>query len=206
MDKYQNKYRSQSLRLQYWDYSNAGYYFITICTKDRQYYFGEIQNSKMFLNTIGNIAQKFWLEIPNHFSNVILNEFIIMPNHVHGIVVINDAPISVASRHCLDATDMGAADIANQINTTAERINIAAASGKNIGKNRFQNQGKNTISSIIGSYKSICTKTINKMQNKIYFAWQPGFYEHIIRHIEALDRIRHYIINNPANWNPDKNN
>jgi putative transposase len=233
MDKYKNKYRIKSTRLQYWDYASPGYYFITICTKNREDYFGEIKNEKMCLNEIGDIAQKFWLEIPNHFSNVTLDEFIIMPNHVHGIVIINDDPAAfvafVETRHCLVSTNANVnadADAGTDIDTntntyiinnnnitttpditkTAEQININAAIGHNIGKTRFQNQGKNTISSIIGSYKSICTKTINKTQNQFRFAWQPRFYEHIIRDTKSLERIRHYIINNPINWHSDRNN
>ncbi|MBT4722266.1 transposase [Candidatus Falkowbacteria bacterium] len=217
MEKYKDKYRTESTRLQYWDYSSPGYYFITICTKNREDYFGEIKNEKICLNKIGNVAQRFWLEIPNHFSNVTLNEFVIMPNHVHGIVVINDATAINASNVLTD--DVNNVNDANNVETrqclvstnvditkTVEHTNRPPTTGQNIGKNRFQNQGKNTISSIIGSYKSVCTKTINKTQNQFHFAWQPRFYEHIIRSTKSLERIRHYILNNPTNWHLDRNN
>jgi len=214
MEKFKNKYRTESTRLQYWDYSSPGYYFITICTKNRINYFGEIENGRMNRNKIGDFAQKFWLEIPNHFFNVTLNEFIIMPNHIHGIVVINNNKTLVETRHCLVSTNVNNNNNNNNnnnttnhnITNTAIRIYTAATNGTDIGKNRFQNQGKKTISSIIGSYKSICTKTINKNQNHFHFAWQPRFYEHIIRNEESLDRIKHYIVNNPENWYSDRNN
>lgn len=177
MDRFRDKYRISSARLQNYDYSSNGYYFITICTKNREYFFGEIVDNKMQLSKIGRITEKFWLEIPKHFPFVKLDEFVVMPNHVHGIIIINKTIVKtiVETRHCLVST----------------------------GIDRFQNQGKNTISSIVGSYKSICTKTINQLQNKIIFGWQPRFYDHIIRNEKSFYRIREYIRNNPENWKND---
>ena len=180
-NKFRGKYRVESTRLKYWDYSSNGAYFITICTKNREYFLGEIIDGEMQLSEIGKIVQKYWLEIPDHFSFIVLGHFIIMPNHVHGIVVIDKAH-NVETRHCLVST------------TGMKTIN------------RFQNQGKHTISSIIGSYKSICTKTINKIQNKIFFKWQSRFYDHIIRNENELNQIREYIVNNPIKWDLDRNN
>ncbi len=134
------------------------------------------------------------MEIPNHFQNVRLDEFIIMPNHIHGIIVIDEVEreisANVETRQCLIST---------------------VEADENIGKNRFQNQGKNTISAIIGSFKSICTKTINKnfkiknKDHKINFAWQPRFYDRIIRNEKELLNIRNYIIYNFQKWEEDEN-
>lgn len=77
-------------RLKGYDYSQNGYYFVTICTKNRQEFFGEIKNGELTLNEYGKITKKCWREIPDHFPNVILDEFIIMPNHIHGIVIIKN--------------------------------------------------------------------------------------------------------------------
>jgi REP element-mobilizing transposase RayT len=77
-------------RLNGYDYSQDGYYFVTICTKNREHFFGEIKNAEMQLNEYGEFAKKCWLEIPIHFSHVILDEFIIMPNHIHGILIIEN--------------------------------------------------------------------------------------------------------------------
>ena len=90
MTLFKNKYRVESTRLKYWDYSSDGAYFVTICTKNRIERFGEIRNGIIGLNEEGCIAVKFWQEIPNHFTNVILGEWVIMPNHVHGIIVIHN--------------------------------------------------------------------------------------------------------------------
>jgi putative transposase len=182
-DKFHNKYRIPSTRLPDWDYSRNGYYFITICTNKRKHYFGEIINNEMNISIFGKIVQKYWFEIPKHFPFVELNEFIVMPNHIHGILIINNNVPNVEKRHCL-------------FSTTNEIIKI----------NRFQNQGKNTVSSIIGSYKSICTKIINKTQSTTKFGWQSGFYDNIIRTEKSFYYIRQYIRDNPVNWETDRNN
>ena len=88
--KFKSKYNTETTRLQSWDYSDSWFYYITIYTKDRQNFFGEIKDWKMFLNDIWEIAKKYWLEIPNHFDNCKLDEFIIIPNHIHGILIIGD--------------------------------------------------------------------------------------------------------------------
>lgn len=179
-EKFKWKYCLKSNRVQGYDYSSNWAYFITICTKDRQEFFGEIIDWEMVLNGFGNAVKWFWLEILNHFPSVVLDEFVIMPNHVHGILLIQNI---VETRQCLVSTN-----------------------NLDIKLNRFQNQWKWTISSIIGSFKSICTKTINKSQNKIYFSWQSNYYDRIIRNEDELTRIRKYILENPIKWELDKNN
>ena len=87
-EKYKQKYRVESNRLKDWDYS-TGAYFVTVCTKDRVNYFGDIKNGEMELSETGKIAKQYWAEIPLHFSFVKLNEYVVMPNHVHGIIMIN---------------------------------------------------------------------------------------------------------------------
>ena len=192
---FKGKYLIPSTRLQYWDYSSDGWYFITICTKNREQCFGSIQNGSMVSSKIGNIVVRYWNTIPNHFSFVQLDAFVVMPDHVHGILIIdhNDVgdnnPHVVETRQCLVSTNMNA------------NVNMDT----NIGKNRFQNQGKNTISSIIGSYKAICTKMINKLPVIKCFAWQSRFHDHIIRTDIELNNIRAYIKNNPLHWELKKN-
>jgi putative transposase len=88
-NKFKNKYRIPSTRLQTWDYSNNGAYFITICTQNREHFFGNIQNGIMQLSETGKLAEQYWIEIPNHFSFIELGNFVVMPNHVHGILIIN---------------------------------------------------------------------------------------------------------------------
>jgi putative transposase len=87
---FKNKYRIDSARMNGYDYSHDGVYFVTICTHEKKICFGNVADGKMVLNELGLLADKYWLEIPQHFKNVILNEHIVMPNHVHGIVVIDN--------------------------------------------------------------------------------------------------------------------
>ena len=180
-DKYKNKYRIPSSRLQNWDYRQAGRYFITICTRNRKHYFGDITNGTMQLSSVGVIADILWHEIKHHAKNVDLGAFVVMPNHIHGIIKISDAENS-------DATNV----------ETGHALSLH----KPIGQQRFQNIGKNSISSVVGSYKSAVTKHARRLEYE--FDRQTRFYDHIIRNNESYGRISEYIMNNPRNWQNDK--
>src|SRR3972149_11281080 len=181
-DLYKGKYRIESTRLKEWDYSTNGYYFVTICTKNQECVFGRIADGKMLLTRIGNIAKRLWLEIPEHFKNVELDEFIIMPNHIHGIVIIEN-------QHCRDAI--------NGVSTTD-------GGGITLAHNPMLSE--NSLSKIIRWYKGRCTFEINKIQITIHFAWQSRFYDHIIRNEKSLQKIREYIHYNPLKWGIDEYN
>jgi putative transposase len=180
--RFKGTYRNESARLQHWDYGNDAAYFITICTKDRACFFGEIQNGQMQVSPIGAVAYVLWNEIKNHAKNIELGEFVVMPNHVHGILILDGNNMDVDGR-----------DVACNVPTETPLKNqkMAAISPKT-----------NTISTIIRSYKSAVTKYCNRLE--LPFAWQPRFYDHIIRNDESFHRISEYIKNNPANWNEDK--
>jgi putative transposase len=190
-----NIHHRKSIRLKGYDYSQAGSYFITICVKDRECLFGEIMNGKMILNESGKIAGECWLEIPEHFPNVVLHEHIIMPNHIHGIIELKrvDAiqdqfPNNVGTRHVVSLPDNS--DIPVRTSHVMSQ------------QNQFSKPVPGSISVIIQQYKSSVTRLINK--DKIsYFLWQSRFYEHIIRNEQSYDKISEYIINNPYNWNKD---
>ncbi len=177
-NKFKNKYRIQSTRLQNWDYGWNGLYFVTICTKNRKCFFGDIVDGKMNLSQIGIIADILWYEIKNHAQNIELDQFTVMPNHIHGILILNG---NVETRHAL-----------------------SLQSQNTIGQKRFQNQGKNTVSSIIGGYKSAVTKHAHRLGFE--FAWQRNYWEHIIRNKTEYNRIAQYIIDNPVRWKNDKLN
>jgi putative transposase len=176
MDKYKNKYRIASARADWWHYGWSGAYFITICTQNRKHFFGEIENGKMKLSNCGVLADVFWHQIKHHAQNISLGSFVVMPNHIHGILILN--------------------------NDTIETRHTFSNNEQTISQNRFQNQGKNTVSSIIGSYKSAVTKHANRLQ--IEFGWQSLFYDHIIRNDTEYQRINDYIETNPENWDKDK--
>lgn len=195
---FKNKYRIDSTRLVSWDYGWDAAYYITICTQKREHYFGDIVNKKMNLSRAGIIADICWNEIKNHAANIQLGEYIIMPNHIHGILILDgnktvgeseanhDSNNPVETRHVLSLPDN-------------------AKQGENefypLSHKRFRNPGKNTISSIIGSYKSAVSKYTHRFG--IPFAWQARFYDRIIRDEDSLAQISDYIRNNPFNWELD---
>jgi putative transposase len=189
-EKYKNKYRIESARAAWWNYGWVGAYFITICTRNKIHFFGEIKNHRMILSPLGVLANVFWHEIPNHASNVDLGSFVIMPNHVHGILIIcpPDLEPPVQTRHALSLS-----------NETQSETRRALSLPPKPATNRFQNQGKNTVSSLVGSYKSAVTRHANRLGFE--FAWQPRFHDHIIRNDIEYQRINDYIENNPFNWN-----
>ena len=194
-DKFLNKYRISSARLPTWDYGSNGAYFLTICTARRQHYFGVIINSEMQLSKIGEYATECWLNIPAHFPYFYLDAFVVMPNHVHGIILI-EKPYFVKTRHALSLQHV----LSPQQPNSAESQQLEAQSQP--PHFRFRNQGKNTISATVGSFKSAVTKLCN--ENKVPFGWQPRFHDHIIRDKHEFYKIRNYIINNPANWKQDR--
>jgi len=188
-EKFNNKYRTSSVRLQNWDYRWDGYYFITICTKDKEEYFGKIENGEMILSSLGVIANVLWYEIKNHAKNIELDAFVVMPNHIHGILILSRNETeneTVETRHALSL--LHALSLPQQ--------------PKSIGQQRFQNQGKNSISSIIGGYKSAVTKHAHRLN--FNFAWQGRFYENIIRDEKRYLEIVNYVHQNPLKWENDK--
>ena len=164
------------MRLDGYDYSQDGFYFVTICTLVHSMWFGNVHNNNMILSTIGKIVDQCWVQIPQHFTDVKLDEYVIMPNHVHGIIAINQ----ITRR-------MG----------TACRAPISEKFGKPIS---------GSIPTIIRSFKSAVTKKINEYQNTpTKFIWQRNYYDHIIRNDNDLIRTREYVRNNPLKWRYDCN-
>lgn len=196
MEKYQGKYRIPSARLAGYDYSQAGAYFITICTAKRAHHFGEIvptpdpAHQTMDLNAIGHLATHFWSEIPHHFPSVELGAHIVMPNHVHGILIIHAAPPAMAAG--MDAgIDAGIVETPDSgVSTTHASTPTSTPAWK-----------PGTIGVIINQYKRIVTIHARKIQPD--FGWQARFHDHIIRHQASFERIQTYILNNPANWQSD---
>ena len=192
LDKFKNRYRIPSGRLSTWDYSSNAAYFITICTTDRQHYFGKIIDAEIQLSKIGKYANDSWMNIPHHFPYFYLDVFVIMPNHVHGIVLIENPYMDnrsdfnfVETRHALSLQKTN-----NEDHETKQP------------HPRFRNQGRNTISAMVGSFKSAVTKFCN--ENKFQLGWQSRFHDHILRDTKEFHSIRNYIITNPDNWKNDK--
>jgi putative transposase len=189
------------IRLRNFDYSSEGIYFITICTKDRNCFFGEIMNHQMVLSEIGNIANKLWNDIPIHFQNVELGEFIVMPNHVHGLLYLNNGT-HVGPRHGVDLPYHGV-DLPYHGGETNHGGDVRPDNmdpQKNI--NQFGKPIPGSVSVIINQYKSSVKRCCNKNGYEI-FSWQSRFYDHIVRNTKSHNNIKKYIVCNPLNWESD---
>jgi len=172
----------QSIRLHGYDYSRKGAYFITICAKNRQCLFGKITNDKMVLNKYGKIVQDEWMESSRIRKEIKLDYFIVMPNHIHGIIFITNQNPSSRST---ETNDVGAT-----------------------GRSPLPRGPKpKSLGSFVAGFKSIITKRINEFR-KIpgSSVWQRNYYDHIIRNENELHQTREYIVNNPAKWEYDREN
>ncbi len=172
--KFRGKYRVPSARLQKRDYSQNGLYFVTICTRERECILGKIINGEMRFSEIGNIAKKYWVEIPNHFPFIKLGTWVIMPNHVHGILIFE-----------------------KPVETHETLASLQQQSG-----NKFGPQSRN-LASVIRGFKIGITKYCRQNTN-IYAPWQTRFHDRIIRNNKELKRISEYIKSNPLNWVDDE--
>jgi REP element-mobilizing transposase RayT len=211
-----------------WDYGWNGMYYVTICTGGRECYFGDIINGELKLSEIGSIADKLWLEIPNHFHFVKLDKYVIMPNHVHGIVVINKTNDECRSEKAsivetsIVETSIVETSIVETLHATSPQPLIpqplipppltsppsilppTKSSNMKNKKMSLISPKPGSLSAIIRSYKSAVTNQARQIDAD--FTWQSRFYDNIIRNDESLNRIRNYIKENPKNWVGDRRN
>ncbi|MBW4641900.1 MAG: transposase [Goleter apudmare HA4340-LM2] len=197
-----NIHHRQSIRLRGYDYSQPGAYFITICTQHHECCLGEIINGDMKFTVRGAIAFRLWLQIPDHFPNVELDEFIIMPNHIHGIIVITDK-----------LTDGGQIVGVGHEVAGHQGVGHQGAGHQGVGHQGAGHQGaetaplrrrKPTLGQVVAYYKYQTTKIINQIdhtpKNRV---WQRNYYDRIIRHPNTFHLIQKYIIANPIRWHQD---
>ena len=217
--KFQNKYRIPSARLENWDYGANGAYFITICTYKMQHYFGEVYEREMQLNELGKLAHDLWQEITNQFPYVELGNFVIMPNHMHGILIINKSvmtrlndnkPVETrfiasppenanANPPLNNNNDMDPRIIDNETVETRLIASVLRDGGIAGDKNPMLNEN---ISRIIRWYKGRCSFEMRKIHAD--FKWHSRFHDHIIRNSKSFETIQTYIENNPSKWGEDK--
>jgi REP-associated tyrosine transposase len=173
------KHKRSSIRIKGYDYSQRGVYFVTLCVKKKAHLLGCVEDGALILSEIGKIVEKYWLEIPEHFPGVRLDEYVIMPNHVHGLIEI--------------ITDVGADSLVGAENLQPLR-NV----------NRYQQAIPRSLSSIIRGFKIGVTKWCH--YHDYNFVWQRNYYDHIVRNEAELNRIRDYILHNPLQWQFDREN
>ena len=245
-----------------YDYSLPGYYFITICAqdkcRDRTLFcpFGKIIGGKMILNEHGKIVNACWMDLPNHYYNCVLNAFVVMPNHAHGIMVIKSPcrerfstvpPRNAVqtnynvTKHMCDASKLEqfSTSESKQFPTseskqfptseskqfptseskqfpTSESKQFPTSESKQFPTSELErsqtvpygdgNKKPHGLSEIIRGFKTFSSKRINALQNEFMFHWQKSFHDHIIRNDVELYNIQQYIVNNPMNWETDRNN
>ena len=193
------RHHRRSIRLQGYDYSRSGAYYVTLCTQDRACLFGEIVNGDMQVNDAGCMVTDAWYSLPDRFPTIDLDAFVVMPNHVHGIIVITDDVVPSNNRDVVGAGLVPARDI-------APARNVVPAN------NRATTRVAPTLGDVIGAYKSIVTVQYARAVKRRGWTpfrkrlWQRNYYEHVIRNADSLNRIRQYILDNPRRWNEDRYN
>jgi putative transposase len=182
-----DRHHRRSIRLQGYDYSTPGAYFITICVQRRMCLFGAVVNDQLRLNDAGQMIQACWEQLPQRFPTLALDTYVVMPNHFHAIAILVGAPL------------VGAQDAQGAQNTPITR-----------SASRRGAEGPLTIGDIAGAFKSITTNHYihgvqesgwNPFEKRL---WQQNYWEHIIRDDTALGRIRSYIQTNPTRWSDDQ--
>lgn len=230
MGKFQGKYRISSARLRNWDYASRGMYFVTLCTKNREHYFGNImkpepgiEHYEMHLSDIGIIMESEWLKTPKirPDMNLELGEYQVMPNHFHAILIIGENQFNTTelihetNKNLIDPGRNAMPRVSKELNSelnankgfesdfdTEFEMDLLGASNLNLpSKNKYAPQSKN-LGSIMRGFKSAVT--MYALDHNIVFGWQTRFYDHIIRDYDEYRRIANYIQNNPDNWEDDK--
>lgn len=172
-----NRHHRRSIRLKGYDYTLAGAYFVTICIYHWDCLLGDVRDGEMVLSEYGRIVQHTWDDLPNHYPHVELDAWIIMPNHVHGIIVL---------------TDVGAGHV-------GAGLRPAPTTGKS--------PRRHDLPEIVRAFKSFSAYRINRLRNSPGIpVWQRNYYEHIIRTERVLQAIRQYISDNPIRWHLDRYN
>jgi REP element-mobilizing transposase RayT len=184
------RHHRRSIRFRGYDYAQAGAYFVTLCTQDRACLFGGIVDGEMRLNETGLVVADTWRWLAVQHPYVELDEWVVMPNHLHGIIVIVDDPGRGGSR----TAPTQPVPTVPTVRTAPTQPGPATARYKPLGR-------------LIGAFKTVSTKRVNEMRRMPGAPiWQRNYYEHIIRHEESMNRIRQYILDNPARWAFDREN
>jgi hypothetical protein len=185
--------KRRTFRKEGYNYSGGGTYSITICTKNRECFFGNVIDGKMELNDVGKKIQELWMEIPNKFKDTKLDAFLVMPNHIHGIIIIGNYWGYARST-------VRVSDAINRV-PTMKNGHDGGITGK---KNPMLSE--NALPKIIRWYKGRCSFEIRKMENVECFGWHPRYYDQIIKNRKELKKKREYIWDNPSKWVLDELN
>ena len=184
--------RRRSIRLKGYDYSQAGAYFVTICTEDREWVLGEVVAGEMRPNDAGAITLAVWEDLPRHYGHVRVDVFVVMPNHVHGIIVLTDDVTADVGTGAVGVDDVG----------------VGTGAGlKPAPTEHAPTQRRQGLPEVVRAFKTFSARRINALRGTPGVAvWQRNYYEHVVRDERALDAIRQYVADNPARWVWDRYN
>jgi REP element-mobilizing transposase RayT len=194
------RHHRRSIRLKGYDYRQAGAYFVTVCTQDRSFLFGEMVHGEMRLNDAGKMVYDVWNDLPAFYPGVQTDAFIVMPNHIHGIIILVGADPRVCPdadpRVCPDADPRVCPDADPRV-CPGQPQGVAPTMG---------------LPDVVHRFKTMTTKRYADGVKRLGWEpfrgrlWQRNYYEHIIRNEESLNRIREYILTNPMRWALDREN
>ena len=211
--------KRRTLRLQGYDYSQAGAYAVTICTHGGAFLFGRVSDGRMELSGAGRLVDDVWSELPAYYRHVSLDAFVVMPDHMHGVIVLEDRPLPAEV-----GLEAGPAQLGGSVGSRPEdgRVGDAAPTKEplagqgrgGIGGSRPEDgrvgdaaptktlaSGRQGLSEVVRGFKSMSGRRVNALRGTPGVAvWQRGFYEHVVRNDEDLNRIREYVAGNPVRW------
>jgi len=216
-------FHRRSIRLAGYDYSEAGAYFVTICTFQRRCIFGEIEKGEVKLSEFGRIAFEQWMKVPERFGNVELGEFVIMPNHLHGIIILHDmkdmkgnglspeidgrpqgAPVRAGLAPAPGLTPGPEPAPAQRLAPAQEPVSAQRLAPAQDLESSPESAPFPKLGDVVGAYKSLvandCLKIAKSRGQFLGKLWHRNYYEHIIMSDEEYDSISTYIEFNPANW------
>lgn len=187
------KHHRRSIRLQGYDYTQPGAYFVTICIREQECLLGNVENRTMVLSECGRLVERCWRALPRHFP-IELDEFVVMPNHVHGIIIIGKGEAFVGESQTQDKRRTKSKRV---MNPKEECFAPTLPHGTQSG----------SLGAIIQNFKSVSARKINRVRAiSGVSVWQRNYYERIVRNEDELNRIRCYIMDNPTHWETDENN
>ena len=194
----------RSIRLRGHDYSGGSAYFITSCTKDNACMFGQIVEDQMMISGPGRVVEDAWLGLPRRFPGVVLDAHQVMPNHFHGIIVIPGPGLEPALAkatgtpviHPYGRVGPGLAPSERAFRASPAKAGPRAGPTKHV-----------SLTAVVGAFKSLSAIAVNRaLAGAGKRLWQEDYYEHIIRDVAELEKIRDYIVHNPARWHDDSEN
>ena len=198
----------RSIRLRGYDYAGGGAYFITICTQGKVLVFGQIVQGEMALNEAGRLVQKTWEELPRRFETLVLDAFQIMPNHMHGVFVLPGPGLHPALAEATGAPVIQPGAINPPWDSRGRaRPTLAGHRPAEKGRASPPPTKRTSMGDVVGTFKSICTIAVNRLLSRTGTKLlHENFYEHIVRDVDELEKIRDYILHNPERWMDDPEN